>query len=82
MDFFKEKKIDLDNMYTKMFQLEEEILNLKKKITIAEKALETSCPQHEFLMKDNGDYHSPGYNYICKHCKYFTNIRPQVYSNR
>ena len=32
---------------------------------------------HDFEAEDNGDYHSPGHYYTCRHCNFWTNIRPR-----
>ena len=82
MDPFQDKKQQVDNMYTVMWDLERELVKIRKNIDNAEKELKNLCPKHDFRMEDNGDYHSPGYNYICKNCSFFTNIRPNSCSNK
>lgn len=34
---------------------------------------------HSFVQSPNGDYHSPGYYYVCSRCDYFTSIKPESY---
>jgi septal ring factor EnvC (AmiA/AmiB activator) len=36
--------------------------------------------EHQWVREDNGDYHRPGYYYVCRVCKEVTTQRPKSYA--
>lgn len=73
--------------YKNVKVLEEEIIkiqsnlkNKKKELELAENNLRSIC-EHDYYAEDNGDYHKPGWYYICSICKHWTNYRPDKFRN-
>ena len=75
-----EDQIRLISSLDEMIESIKETLSQYEKILIKEKErLLQYCSKHEFLATSNGDYHKPGYFFTCKHCQYWTNIKPKDY---
>lgn len=55
-------------------------ISIQKELEKETKILQENC-QHEFIRESDGDYHKPGYYYVCKNCDYFTMYNPS-YLNR
>lgn len=57
---------------------ERALAEAREQLRDEEKRLEELCARigHDFCAEENGDYHNPGYYYVCKHCNYFTYIKP------
>lgn len=52
------------------------VRDLEEKLHKEQKVLQKVCT-HDFIKEDTGDYHNGGYYYTCKHCDYFTRIKPK-----
>lgn len=52
------------------------VVTLKTMIKEETKQLQDMC-EHEFLAERDGDCHSPGWYYTCKHCAFFTTQKPK-----
>lgn len=74
---FLNKREELDKLYIKKADLEDELDDVRKKLKTAKQELEDICPNHEYIAEHNGDYHNSGFYYTCKHCTHFTMIRPR-----
>jgi len=71
--------------YNEVKSLEKEVNELsikieekKKALNIAERNLQSVC-EHNYYAEDNGDYHKPGWYYVCSICKHWTSHRPKNY---
>lgn len=64
--------------------LDDTLQALKALLKREQNTLQKMCAEHghEFEAEDNGDCHSPGYYYTCKHCRYWTNIKPRSMISR
>ena len=76
-----------DIQFDKVQELKKNVAKLKmmyvstqKELEKETKVLQDTC-QHEFIKEPDGDYHKPGYYYICKKCDYFTMYNP-IYLNK
>lgn len=55
---------------------EENLIRLRKTLTVKVSELQSICTHDEFHADDNGDNHKPGYYYVCTDCKLFLTRKP------
>ena len=87
-DMFDELKRELSNFYIWAYEgaaedelfksLKDDMYRLnylykttKNQYQIELEKLQNIC-KHEYVAEPNGDYHKPGYYYVCKKCEHFT----------
>jgi hypothetical protein len=76
--------MDASDLKTEIIYIKEELQdaekhvhNLKQTLKDLQHKLEQVCSHDEFIAEDNGDYHKPGYYYICKNCNLCLIRKPQ-----
>ena len=72
----------VDALRRKVFEMQRNLEDLRTCLKDEEKMLQDMCSHDDFWAEENGDYHRPGYYYICKCCRYLTQYRPQSYTIR
>jgi hypothetical protein len=58
-----------------VMELESNLKSKKKELEVAEINLRSICT-HDYYAEDNGDYHKPGWYYVCSICNHWTNYCP------
>lgn len=78
MDTFLQQKKTTMAMRRIVAARERALAEAREQLKAEEQLLEDLCVNigHEFYAEDNGDYHNPGYYYICKHCNFLTCQKP------
>jgi hypothetical protein len=61
-----------------IFEIQSNLNSKKKELEVAEINLRAIC-KHDYYAEDNGDYHKPGWYYVCSICKHWTNYRPEKF---
>lgn len=61
-----------------ILEIKSNLLNKEKDLEVAELNLRSIC-KHDYIAEDNGDYHKPGWYYVCCICKDSINYRPDKF---
>lgn len=74
-DSFQEQLTKVKALGLVLDILEKQTEDVRCELVKEQKLLQEMCT-HDFVAESDGDYHKPGYYYVCKSCKYFTRVKP------
>lgn len=70
---FETKLKKVQSMQQSLEALQTQVEHLRYELKQEQKELQEMCV-HDFFAESDGDYHRPGYYYICKHCNFLTRV--------
>jgi hypothetical protein len=78
MATLEEKVIELSELEKQVLEARDAYEKVLCQFKLKENALVQCCPHDAFWAEDDDDYHSSGYYYVCKTCRYLTKIKPRT----
>lgn len=72
---FEEQNKLVKDLKNEVYRLSYLYNQSKCKLKTEIEKLQTMC-EHNYIAEPNGDYHKPGYYYVCEKCEHFTMYNP------